>query len=66
MCPIFMKFGTQNESNMLIINILIGIDDLDQNYKFAKFGPKTEVFSNFYEIWHSQQIEHANYEYNTR
>ena len=55
MCPIFMKFGTQNESKMLIINILIGIDDLDQNYKFAKFGPKTEVFSKFYEIWHSQQ-----------
>ena len=66
MCPIFMKFGTQNKLNMLIINILTGIDDLDQNYKFAKFGPKTEIFSNFYEIWHSQQIEHANYEYNTR
>ena len=39
---------------------------LTQNYKFAKFGPKTETCSNFYEIWHSQQIEHANYEYNTR
>ena len=24
-----MKFGTQNKSNMLIINIFIGIDDLD-------------------------------------
>ena len=39
---------------------------LTQNYKFAKFGHKTEIFSNFYEIWHSLQIEHANYEYNTR
>ena len=39
MCPIFMKFGTQSKSNMLIINILIGIDDLDP------------IFSNFYEIW---------------
>ena len=39
---------------------------LTQNYKFAKFGPKTEILSNFYNIWHSQQIEHANYEYNTR
>ena len=40
---------------------------LNQNYKFAKFGPKTEIFSNFYEIWHSsQQIKHANCEYNTR
>ena len=30
-----------------------------------KFGPNTEICSDFYEIWHSQQIEHANY-YNTR
>ena len=29
MYPMFMKFGTQNKSNMLIINILIGIDFLD-------------------------------------
>ena len=26
---IFMKFDTQNKSNMLIMNTLIGIDDLD-------------------------------------
>ena len=39
---------------------------LTQNYKFTKFGPKTEIFSNFCEIRHSQQIEYANYEYNTR
>ena len=32
--------------------------------KFGKFGPKTEIFSNYYKIWHSQQIEHASYEYN--
>ena len=38
---------------------------LTKHYKFAKFGPKTEIFSNFYEIWLSRQIEHANYEYNT-
>ena len=37
-----------------------------QNYKFSKFDLETEIFSDFYEIWHSQQIEHANYEYNTR
>ena len=49
MCPIFMKFGTQNKSNMLIIDILIGT--LTQNYKFTKFGPKTEMCSNFYKIW---------------
>ena len=61
-----MKFGTQNKSNMLIINILIEIDDFQPKLQISKFGPKTEIFSNFYEIWHSQQIEHANYEYNTR
>ena len=27
--PIFMKFGTQKKSNMLIMNIVLGIDDLD-------------------------------------
>ena len=30
MCLIFMKFGTQNKSNMLIMNIVLGIDDLDR------------------------------------
>ena len=39
---------------------------LTHNYKFAKFGPKIEIFSNLYEIWHSQQVENANYEDNIR
>ena len=38
---------------------------LTQNYKFGKFCPKTEMCSNFYESLHLEQIEHANYEYNT-
>ena len=38
---------------------------LTQNYKFAKFGPKTEMCFNFYIIWHFVQIKHANYEYST-
>ena len=66
MCPISMKFGTQNKLNMLIINKSIGIGTLTQNYKYAKFGLETKICCNFYELWHSQQIEHANYEYNTR
>ena len=49
---------------MLIMHILIGIDDL-QHYKFEEFSPKTEMCSNFHEIWHSEQIEHANYEHST-
>ena len=32
----------------------------------GKFGPNTEICFIFYEIWHSEQIKHANYEYNTR
>ena len=31
-----------------------------------RFGQNTEICSDFYEIWHSQQMEHANYEYNSR
>ena len=39
---------------------------LTRNQKFAKFGPKTEMYSNFYEIWHleSEQIKHGGYKYN--
>ena len=29
-------------------------------------GPNTEISFDFYEIWHLQQIENANYEYNKR
>ena len=36
---------------------------LIQNNKFAKFGPKTEMCSNFYDIWHLEQMEYTNYEY---
>ena len=31
-----------------------------------KFCSNTEICSNFYEIWYSQQMKHTNYEYNTR
>ena len=62
-----MKFVTLNKLSMLIMNIPLGnwwsrakiIDS-------GKLGPNTEICSNFYEICHSQQIEHANYEYNNR
>ena len=52
MCPISMKFGTQNKLNMLIINKSIGIGTLTQNYKYAKFGLETKICCNFYELWH--------------
>ena len=43
MCLIFMKFGSQNKSNMLIMNILTGIDDLDLNLQICEIWPKTET-----------------------
>ena len=36
MYPIFMKFGTQNKSNMLIMKMLIGIDDLDPKLQICE------------------------------
>ena len=60
-----MKFGTQNKSSMSTMNIVLGrswLKILDS----GKFGSNTEICSDFYEIWHSHQIEHANHEYNTR
>ena len=38
---------------------------LTQNNKFEKFGPKRTMCSNFYETWHLEQMEHADYEYST-
>ena len=31
----------------------------------GRFGPKIAMCSNFYEIWHLEQIKHTNYEYGT-
>ena len=36
MSPIFMNIGTQTKLNMLIINKLIGTDDLDPKLKIFK------------------------------
>ena len=62
-----MKFGTQNKSNMLIMSIIIGIDDLDSKlWIWANLVPKLKCVPIFYEIWCLEQIERANYEYSTR
>ena len=65
MCPIFMKFGTQNKSNMLIINILIGIDDLDPKLQICEIWSQNWNVLQF--LWNLalEQMEHANYEYST-
>ena len=60
------KFGTQSRSSLLILNMIF------ENYaswpeiiNLGRFGLKIAMCSNFYEIWHLLQIEHANYEYST-
>ena len=79
--PNAMKFENQSGSSSLIINMIFEIEDRDpklktladlvsklivtQIYKFAKFGPKTEMCSNFYETFALEQMEHDNYEYST-
>ena len=65
MCPIFMKFGTQNKSNMLIINILIGIDDLDPKLQICEISFQNWNVLQF--LWNValEQMENANYEYST-
>ena len=40
MCLSFTKFGTQNKSNILIMNILIGTDDLDPNLQICEIWSK--------------------------
>ena len=35
--------------------------NLTQNYKFVKFGPKSETYSSFYQIWLLEQMERAYY-----
>ena len=62
--PSAMKSGTQSRSSLLILNMIFEIEDLEP--KLVRICLKISICSNFYEIWHLAQIEHANYEYVTR
>ena len=57
---ILMKFDTQNKLSMLIMNVLIGVDGLDLKLKIYEiyeiFLLKSEMCSNFFEIWHLEQF----------
>ena len=50
---------------MLIMNMLIGIHDLEPKLQIWEIYPKTEMCPNFYEAWHLEEIVHANYEHST-
>ena len=60
-----MKFGAQNKLNMLIINTLIGIDDLDPKLQICEIWSQNWNVLQF--LWNLalEQMEHANYEYST-
>ena len=61
--PNAKKFGTQNNLSTLIINMIFKIADLDPKLNtWADLVSKLLV-ANFHKIWHSEQTEHANYEY---
>ena len=45
--------------------MIFEIADLDRKLKLGKIWYQNRNVLNFYEIWHSDQIKQANYEYNT-
>ena len=59
--PNALKFDNQSRSSSLIINTIFEIADLDPKLKaWADLVSKLQC-AQFFEIWHSEQIEHANY-----
>ena len=60
-----MKFGNQSRSSLLIINVIFDFADLDPKLKTWADLVSNSNAPNFYEIWHSEQIKHANLEYST-
>ena len=58
-----MKFDTQSRSSSLIINMIFEIVDLDPKLNTWQIWSHNYNVTDFYEVWHSEQIEHANYEY---
>ena len=66
MCLIFMKFGSQSKSNMLIINISLGIDDLDPKLQILEIWSQNWNFLHFFMKFGTyNKIKHANHKYNT-
>ena len=61
-----MKFGTQSRLSLLILNMIFeNCRSWPEIKVLGRFGLKTAMCSNFFEIWHLVQIEHANYDYST-
>ena len=65
MWSIFMKFRTQNKSNRLIIDILIGIDNLDPKLQICEILSQNWNVLQFSWNLVLKQMEHASYKYST-
>ena len=64
--PSAMKFDTQSRSSWLILNMIFeNCGSWPEIKNLSRFGLKIAICSDFYEIWHLVQMEHANYEYCT-
>ena len=55
--PIAMKFGNQSGSSSFIINIILELAGLDPKLKALTVWFQNRNVPDFYEIWHSEQIE---------
>ena len=63
--PNAMKSGTHSKSSSLTLNMTFGnCESWPEIKNFGRFSLKIAMCSNFYEIWHLEQIEHVSYEYN--
>ena len=52
MCPVFMKLSTQNKLNILVMDLLIGIDDLDSKIQiWANLVPQLKCASIFVKFY---------------
>ena len=61
-----MKFDAQSRSSSLIVNMIFQIVDLDPKLNTWQIWFQNCNVTDFYEVWHSEHIEHASYEYINR
>ena len=59
-----MEFGTESRSSSLIINMIFEAADLDPKLYLGSRWMWSQNCNvpDFHEIWHLEQIKHANYE----
>ena len=61
--PNAMELRNQSRLSSLIINMIFVIANLNPKLKIGQIWSQNCNLPDFYENWHSEQIEYANYEY---